>query len=865
MFSNSIMKAGKQHLYNFCLLMVMFFPLFGEAQIPGEVIVNGRITNAITNEPLPFVNVVFVKTNTGTVTDIDGKFMLTGKKYSNKIQISCMGFETVELPFRPGQPQPIIIQLKPKTQQLGEVVVKPTKSRYRNKDNPAVVLIGQVIAHKDGNRKEKLYAYSYEKYEKTQFALSNLTEKFKNRKVLKKFKFIFNNVDTTKIKGKEILPLFLKETLSDYYFQRSPEASREVIKANKMVTFEGYLNNKGMTEYIKYMYQDINIYDNDIAFLTNNFLSPIASSAPSFYRFFIMDTVLVDSIRCYKMLFAPRNKTDLLFQGFLFITADSNYAVKKIEISIPSEINLNWAKEVKIVQNFSNVGNDSWMLTSDMIGIDFGLTKDKLGIYGERAVSYRDIRLNLPISDTIIQHENVVELDSSNWRDANYWALHRHDSLTKTESGTYAMIDSVKQLPLFKSFMNITMLLVAGYRDLGYFEIGPVNTFYSYNPVEGYRLRVGGRTTDKFSTRVNLETYVAYGFTDQKVKYYLGSTFSLTKRSIFEFPVKSLRLSIQDETKIPGQELQFVQEDNFLLSFKRGVNNKLFYNKTFRFEHLNEFKNHFSFNIAYQFLRQRPGGDLYFNSVDYLQHTNDPAYIDISEVSVTLRYAHDERFYQGKQYRVPMANKYPVTRLQLTYGSKFLQNDYDYLNVKLSASKRFYLSVLGYTDVILEGGKIFGKVPYPLLFIHRANQTYSYQIASYNLMNFLEFVSDEYISLNIDHCFNGFFFNKIPLIKKLKWREFVAAKVLFGRLTTLNNPRDNPDLFRFPVDPFGLPGETSGTPVTFSLDEGPYIEVSAGIGNILKLFRVEFIKRLTYLDHPFVANFGIRVRFKIDF
>jgi len=152
-----------------------------------------------------------------------------------------------------------------------------------------------------------------------------------------------------------------------------------------------------------------------------------------------------------------------------------------------------------------------------------------------------------------------------------------------------------------------------------------------------------------------------------------------------------------------------------------------------------------------------------------------------------------------------------------------------------------------------------------LLFIHRANQTYSYQIASYNLMNFLEFVSDEYISLNVDHCFNGFFFNKIPLIKKLKWREFVAAKVLFGRLTTLNNPSDNPDLFRFPVDPFGLPGETSGTPVTFALDEGPYVEVSAGIGNILKLFRVEFVKRLTYLDHPFVSNFGIRVRFKFDF
>ena len=288
-----------------------------------------------------------------------------------------------------------------------------------------------------------------------------------------------------------------------------------------------------------------------------------------------------------------------------------------------------------------------------------------------------------------------------------------------------------------------------------------MNTFYSYNPVEGYRIRVGGRTTNKLSKRVNFETYIAYGFHDQKVKYYLGTTFSLTKMSIFDFPVKSIRISFQDETKIPGQELQFVQEDNFLLSFKRGVNNKILYNKTFRLDHLNEFKNHFSFDIAYQFMRQRPGGDLYFNTEDYLQHINDPPYIDISEISLTLRYAPHEKFYQGKQYRVPIASKYPVTQLQLTCGAKLLQNDYNYLNVKLSVSKRFYISVLGYTDVTWEAGKIFGQVPYPLLFIHRANQTYSYQIASYNLMNFLEFVSDEYTSLNIDHSVNGFFFKSL--------------------------------------------------------------------------------------------------------
>jgi len=852
------MKVGKLQHISLLILMLVFVRHNVEGQVSGPTIVKGKITDADSGEPLPLVAVVFVKTITGTTSDVNGHYNLSGKKNSNKVQFSCLGYESSEVSILTGQTQTLDIRLKPQVQQLNEVIIQPKKSRYRNKDNPAVMLINQVISHKEENRKEQFNTYSYEKYEKTQFALSNITEEFKNRRFLKKFKFIFNNVDTTKIKGKEILPLYLKETLSDHYARKIPKASIEVIKANKMVTFEGYLNNRGVTEYLKYMYQDIDIYEQNIMFLTNLFLSPIANTAPAFYRFFIMDTLMVDSTRCYKMLFAPRNKTDMLFQGFLYITCDSSYAVKKVEISVPSEINLNWAKEVRIEQVFTKIGNDGWMLTHDVIGIDFGLAKDRLGIYGERMVSYKDITLNLPIADSLFKRENLFEQDGIDSRDGTYWQLHRHQPLTKSESGTYAMIDSVKSLPVFKNVMNIMLLLFAGYRDLGYFEIGPVNTFYSYNPIEGYRIRFGGRTTDKLSKRANFETYMAYGFTDTKIKYYLGTTFSLTKRSIFEFPVKSIKMSYQDDTKIPGQELQFVQEDNFLLSFKRGVNNKIFYNKAFRLEHLNEYKNHFSFSIAYQFLRQRPAGDLYFNRIDYSQHINDPEFIDISELSLTLRYAPNEHFYQGKQYRIPLANKYPVTQLQMTYGSKFLQNDYDYLNVKLSISKRFYLSVLGYTDVILEGGKIFGKVPYPLLFIHRANQTYSYQIASYNLMNFLEFVSDEYVSLNIDHCFNGFFFNKIPLIKKLKWREVIAAKVLFGRLTPLNTPANNPDLFRLPLD-------DSGTPVTFTLDQGPYVEVSAGIANILKFFRIDFVKRLTYLDHPNVSNFGIRVRFKFDF
>ena len=478
--------------------------------------------------------------------------------------------------------------------------------------------------------------------------------------------------------------------------------------------------------------------------------------------------------------------------------------------------------------------------------------------FGQRTVSYKDYKVNKIRGDSIYKGVDVIQNKDADERNAAFWDIHRHQPLSKSEKGVYTIIDSVKKVPAFKRTMDIMMLLISGYKDLGYFEIGPVNTFYSYNPIEGVRLRFGGRTTPKFSKKINFESYLAYGYTDKNYKYYLGTTYSLTDKTIYNFPVKSIKLSIQDETKIPGQDLQFVQEDNILLSIKRGENNKLLYNKTFKIEHLNEFDNHFSYALSYNYTRQSPGGNLFFNPVNYNSSVDNTPYINISEVSATLRYAPHEQFYTGKLYRTPIANKYPIIQLQYTIGSKILHNDYNYHNLRVSISKRFYPSVLGYTDVIWEAGKIFGKVPYPLMTIHRANQTYSYQISSYNLMNFLEFVSDQYISLNIDHCFNGFIFNKVPLLKKLKLREVATFKALYGSVSDSNNPNKQTGLFKLPVD-------IDGNPTTYTLEKKPYIEASVGVSNIFKFFRVDLVKRLSYLEHQNVSSIGIRARFKFDF
>jgi len=855
------MKCG---LKSFHWLFVLFLlPGFaaGQAVVPFTV-VKGVVTDAESGEPLPFVNILADGSKAmGTTTDFSGQFVLQNIEPFTKIRVSYLGYKTQTKTVQAYKTQIFNFKLQKETKELKEVTIKAGKRKYRNKDNPAVRLIQLVIDHKDENRKDAVDAYEVEKYEKVQFALSNITEKFKNRKFLKKFQFIFENIDTTSLKGKEILPVYLTETISDLYYRKEPKANKEVVQGTRKVNFDKYFDNQGISKFIQYLIQEIDIYKNNVTILTNQFVSPISDIAPTFYRYYILDTLMIDTTRCIKLGFFPRNKSDFLLQGDLYITMDSNYAVRKNDMTVSPDINLNFVKELRISQDFKQAQVGEWMLNSDEIAIDFGIGANGMGLFGQRTVSYKDYLMGEPKKDEF--YKEIVEFvpDSISERGDDYWEKSRHLELTKSEAGVIAMMDTIQKIPAFRRAMNLMVLLVAGYRDIGGFEIGPVNTFYNYNPIEGVRVRLGGRTTQDFSKRLNLEAYGAYAFLDERWKYYAGATYALKKNYKYnEWPLKTLKASYQDDTKIPGQELQFVQEDNVLLSFKRGENTKLLYNKIFNLEYLNEFRSHFSLGLGYKHWEQSPAGSLYFNPVAY----NDfPQYevpsLTTSELIVNLRYAPHEQFYQGKTYRIPMFNRFPIFSLRVAAGIKGLAGgEQDYQNVAFSVMKRFYPSPIGYTDMFLEFGQVFGTVPYPLLDIHRANQTYSYQLQSYNLMNFLEFVSDQYIAFNVDHYFNGFIFNKLPLLKKLKLREVVTMKVLYGGITEKNRPENNSSLYKFPLT-------NDGQTLTHTLEKKPYIEASVGIANIFKLFRIDLIKRFSYLEHPGVDGIGIRGRFKFDF
>jgi hypothetical protein len=846
---------------SFIALVFLFTGIISAVNLYSQnknTVITGKVTDANTGNGLAFVSVLLENTTSGTLTDNNGNYRIFTSATSYKIIFSYVGYEAATSVVYPGKTQEINISMKPSPLRLSEVQVKPPRRyKYSNKENPAVELIRNVIEHRDQNRIRSLDYYSYSKYEKLIFSISNLPEDFRQPRFFNKFKPLLDNVDTTRIDGKKNIPMYIREARSDCYYRKDPRAQKEIIRADKTLKLDEYIDNKGLTANIKYLYQDIDIYNNDIFFLSNKFLSPIATTSPAFYKFFIVDTSVVSGDRCIKMFFEPRNSADFLFHGFLYITTDSGFAVKKIDMSFNRKINIDWVNDVRIIQEFTKLDGQEWFLTTDEIAVDFGISQNSLGLYGQKEVWFSNYTVNKPLPDSVFRGaDKIIRLYEPD-EQVGYPDSMRLSPLTTSEENLYTIIDSMKNTPQFRRSMDIAMLIGTEWLTLGKYEIGPAGNFYSFNNIEGPRIRFGGRTTPQFSKRIYFDPYIAYGFKDEQFKYNLGVAYSLTGRSIYKFPVRSVKASYQYETETPGQTPEYSSKDDILMSFKRGTDDKMVYNRTFKVEYLNEFENHFSFALGYNYTRQTPGGHLYFNNSDALPLTSNVPYLNISEVNLKLRYAPKEEYYQGKLYRSPVSSRYPVFLLQSTIGSKTLNNDYDYQKLKFTVSKRFYFSIVGYTDISAEAGKIFGKVSYPLLFVHNANQTYSYQKNAYNMMNFLEFVSDEYVSLNIDHSFNGFFLNKVPVIKKFKLREVATLKMLYGGVSSLNNPAKNTDLFRFPAD-------QAGNPSTFTLEKKPYIEASIGLSNIFRVFRVDLIKRISYLDNPHVSELGVRVQFRLD-
>lgn len=842
-------------------IFTLFAIAFAFTSLAQEVKVRGRITDQQTKEPISFATIAVVGGTQNTHSDDNGNFNLTLPSRNVKVRVSYVGYLSQLLPLSNGSTT-FDIQLDPENS-IEEVVVKRPRLKYSNKNNPAVELIRKVIEHREQNRLVGQEYVQFEQYEKISLGLSNLSPKFKNKKAFKKYQFLFQEDDSAKTES-YILPAYIEEKVSQIYYRNDPKKLKQYILAEQKAEFDPkFVDNDGLANYFNKLYEKVDIYDNNISLLTNQFLSPIANSAPTFYRFYITDTIKTTQPYLVELSFFPRTKTDFLFQGKLYVTLDGQYAVQSAKMTINKEVNINFVRDLDVELAFEKDNLNKYYLSKSSLGIDFSLSEKGKGIRGNRMVYIKDYINGKKEPDSIYAGPEIVRVPKSNLtkdEEAEIWSTLRHEPLNTSEMNIYKNIDTLQLMPSFRRFMDISALLLSGYKQAGPVEIGPVNTFYSYNPVEGLRLRIGGRTTDQLSTRFYAEGYAAYGTKDKQWKYFLSGTYSLNNKSVYKYPQHYIRASYQRDTKIPGQNLEFIQEDNVLLSFKRGENDSYLYNDMYKLDYKAELSNNFAITAGLNKWRQKPAGVIEY----IIEPENGTPYkieqLNTTEASIGFRWAPKEEFYQGKLYRTPIFNKYPILTFNYTVGLKgVLDAEYNYHNFTGGIFKRLYLSQFGYADINLDGTYILGKnIPFPLLTIHRANQTYAYQLNSYNLMNFMEFISDHHASINLQYYMNGFLLNKIPLIRKLQWREVFSFKALYGGLREENNPTYNADVYKWQTNEVG---EIS----SFTFTNKPYIEASVGLSNIFKILRVDYVHRLNYLDQPNVPNWGIRARFKFDF
>ena len=811
------------------LLIAIIFSIGLRAQ---KTVVSGNVVDASTGEPLPFVNIAFLKSTAGTISDFNGQFYVETLHASDTLIASSLGYKTEKVHIKIGTTQDIFLALEPISLTIEEVVVTPG-------ENPAFEILRKISANKSRNNPDRFSSYQYHAYNKLRLDLNNVQESFKNQRILRQFQFVFENMDSSEVFGKNYLPVLISESTSRYYFQQSPPVDKEVIEAFRI---SGIQNNT-ISQFSGKMYQRINVYDNFMTLFEPGFISPIADFGRFYYKYVLEDSANFDWSYCYKISFKPKRKRERTFYGYFWV-ADTSFAIKKVQLRIAKDANINFLNDLIAINEFSKLNDSTWFLTREDLMLDFYITDKTTGFFGRKTSVYDQIALNKTIPDSILNLRTDIYADEELIeRDENFWEENRKEELSEEESNIYAMVDSVTNVPTFKRIYHLAEMFVDYYYVVGPVEIGPYYTFYSFNPIEGHRFRFGGRTSNNFSTKVRLSGHVAYGTRDEEIKYGLGAEY-MFKRN----PRIYAGISYYHDIRQLGKSQNAFLDDNFFASIlRRTPNYKLTmvnqYNAFFQREWFQGFSN--TLSVRYQELF--PTEYVPFNLI---VEGSEPVPLDeivSAEITLSTHFAFHEKFLLGKFERKSLGSRYPTIDLDLTFAPKgFLKSDYEYFKIRLQFSDKIETNPVGYLRYRITGGKIFGTLPYPILELHEGNETYAYDPYAYNMMNYYEFVSDEFISFSIEHHFQGFFLNRIPLMRWLGLREVVSGKALLGRLNDWNrNVMDFPE---------GLTALST-----------PYYEAGVGIENILQLFRVEAMWRFSYLDHQNIQKFGFRVTMQLSF
>ena len=833
--------------------------------------VRGIVTDAQTGEALPYVNVVFPGSRTGTMTDSEGRFSLESPRTQAAVSFIMLGYETCVLDIRSDTADgELLIKLKPDTLGIQGAVIRPRRREaYRRRGNPAVELAENVIRRKRENHVQASEGYKVRDYEKLIISLDDFDVDFDRSRFWRKFSFLQKYVDTAQVRNTPILTVSLRERLADTWYQRNPRRTRSWVERRRSLGLDETLDSGGLGTEIRTIFADSDIFEDDMELLLNRFVSPLSSSlATSYYKYYIADTLLVDGVRCIDLTFVPFNSESFGFTGHLYVVDDGTYAVKKYRLGIPARINLNFVSELAIEESFERQENGTWASSEKDTYASFSIFSWMRRLYAHKKVVHSDYDFTqTAVPDSLLEQSGTVIANPDWWRPDDWWIPRRPVPLSPKETVLDSLLTEIYAVPGFRRTASVVESLASEYfptvpldrqaapqdRMKSKFDIGPVTNMINYNTLEGLRLRLGGMTTARLDAQNFLNGYVAYGFRDRRFKGSLSYIHTFAPKDFHPFePLRhTLMLSAGYDLEAPGQDFSLLDRDNLLMSSFRPQ--ALQYVARLQLRYDREWLSRLSVHGRLHFDRVTPAGTLAYLRYDGAGRLEPVRSFDDLSFTARIRYAPGEPLFSnrlGKESPITLAKDAPILSLSHTCG--LFEGRFFYNKTEFSAQKRIWLSSFGHIDAALAAGRIWDRAPLPVLFTPAANPSVLLVGDAYNLMSPMEFVMDRYAELSATYFLKGWILNRIPLVNRLKLREVVSFRALAGALSDRNNPLRSASegLYAFPAG-------------TQMLTRTPYMEYSVGLENIFKFVRVDYIRRISYTEGlPESRKSGFKISFR---
>ena len=818
-------------------ILILF--LFGYFSVQSQTFIEGQVFDAATKEPVGYANIYIKGTTIGTTTDDTGYYQLKLQTIYDSVSAAYLGYSEATQPIKKQERQRINFMLEASQSMLAEAVIIGSKESLED------YLIRKILENKDKNDKKHLQNYSYESYNKIELDVKNMSEKFMNRKILKPFKFVFDNIDSTS-EDEPFLPMLLSESISDFYYTSKLNKKREIIRASKI----SGVNDASFNEFLSATYQDIDVYDNAYTIIDKQFISPIANSCKTFYRYKVIDTLVLDNVVHYKLMFEPKTKGDNTFFGS-FIVSENNYAIKGIQLRMAPHVNINFVKKIEINQDFDFVDQQFWMMTNDYLLVEFSPLEKMPAIITRKNAVYRNFKINTSFNDSVISKmkEELYIDEREVKKDQAYWDSSRFIQLSKNEAAVYHIIDTLKTVPAYKTYVDIINLVLTGYYKTGPVELGPIVSLISYNKLEGWRFGAGIRTNYKMCEWAQVGGHFAYGLRDKRFKGDVNARFLVDKQ-----PRQIISASYTHDVSELSRTNDLLASDNILsiIINRRKPDVRLLYYDDAKLSYNIEYKQGLSMGVTLQnrkieqglvpFSYLYPNKEFGIDSFNTLRQT---------ELVFNARFAIGEKYIDKNSLFRSSINTYkiPVVQFEYVYGFKrFLGSQFNYHKFTLSYAQIVPIRTIGRFEMKIQAGKILGQVPFLLTEVHDGNQTFAFSNTAFNVMNDYEFYSDQYLQWNFSHHFDGFFLNRIPGIRKLKLREVIHTRGVWGNVSAKN--ADFNRLNSGFIKPLG---------------KVPYIEVGFGLENILKFIRWDVMWRVTHRDNPKAYNWMMTFGFNFNF